>query len=103
MRHDEDFLSGFSGNYEGSEESHCFTSVPGYNGEGGEPVFLRAGEDKYTFAGIVNEGIGIRGDRIQTPGHPLGYKEMQQTGVIFVHRDAIEKMIVGYINQVSGQ
>lgn len=72
-----------------------FTSLMMYNADSGSPVFLRLGADNYILAGIVTSGLGIE-HGIVTPNHPLKYKEMQQSGVIFADRDSIEKMIVNY-------
>lgn len=80
-----------------------FCSIMSYNGDSGSGVFIKIGganssESHYVFAGILTACMGIK-NYIETPNHPMGYRKMQQTGSLFVHREPIHNMIANYLKE----
>ena len=96
LRYDQQYFLKIKGYYKGTPENENFTSISAFDGESGQPVFLKISDDKYVFAGIARGAVGIK-HKIPTPNHPLGYKGMQQTGAFFVHREPIKRLILKYL------
>ncbi len=72
-----------------------FSSILSYNGESGSPIFARLRNGRYSFVGILASGWQIEHE-IPTPGNPLGFASMAQTGTIFAHRNPITRLIENY-------
>ena len=80
-----------------SDADANFSSILSYNGESGSPVFARLRNGRYLFVGILTSAWQIEHE-ISTPGNPLGYSSMAQTGTIFAHRNPIARLIENYAN-----
>ena len=100
LKYDETYLNQKKGNHKGTSENEVFTSVLGFSGESGQPMFVRDDEDKYIFTGIVTGGYGLK-HIIPIPNNPFGRKPIQQVGAFFAHRNPIEKLVKKYVKRIS--
>ena len=82
-----------------AKENQYFTSIPVFPGESGSGVFYREGEyeaAKYSLCCITIIAWATS-HLIQTPGHPLGYKTMQQSSDFVIRNDVIRKFLKDFL------
>lgn len=85
------------GNFRGRSDQSSFSSIITFNGDSGSPVFYSPQGEFYHFAGIITHSFRGPEKIFKTPGHPLGWKGMEQACGIFSHRDSIQKLIENYL------
>lgn len=82
-------------------EIQYFTSIPVFPGESGSAIFYRTTDNfdsvRYAFMGITVIAWAINYD-IETKGHPLGYKSVQQSSNFIVRSSKIKEFIEKYLN-----